>query len=119
MSYCRFSEESDVYVYQSMNDMYVCHIASLRRKDGHLAPKVPVLTPDNTQEWMKAFAERTKWLSEHQEYEDITHPMAGLTLQTEEPGEMAYELENLILCGFNVPKYAILALQEEQDGTDN
>ncbi len=112
MSYCRWSSDGfncDVYVYESAT-CFVCHVAGNRIKGK--APKY--WWKDITEaEFIKAYAEYSDFM-EKVERVPIDHPMAGETIETDEPGEMATQLGKLLTEGLHVPLYAIAALVEEQ-----
>lgn len=115
MSYCRFSSDnfrSDVYVYFSVENMFVCHIASRKISNIEECPQVEVPAEDPTL-FYNQYKSRRKWMDSHAIRENIDHELAGTTFSTERPDDMAQSLLDLREEGFHVPQHAIDELLEE------
>lgn len=114
MSYCRFSSDnfrSDVYVYFSVDEMFVCHIA--QRKIINIEECPQIQSMDDPATFLADYANRSKWMDTCAAREDIEHELAGTTFSTDRPDDMAQALLDLREEGFHVPQYAIDELLEE------
>lgn len=127
MSYCRWSSdfgECDVYVYEDASGGWTTHVAGRR-----LIPKVPQEIRDIEDLFERGQAERAwretlpgddvpdiSWWVNDDQYEDLDSigPEAGQSYNDDTPGECAARLRTLKFKGFNVPDYAIEALEREE-----
>lgn len=113
MSYCRWSSDDwacDVYVYEA-NEGYVTNVASARHVHPEGTP-CPTIDIDN---FAVTYEAQQFWLNEA-ELVPIDLPMDGQNFLKDTPGECAAALVELREMGYNVPQYAVDALnQEEQE----
>ena len=115
MSYCRFSSDnfrSDVYVYFSVGDMFVCHVANRKISNIEECPQIESPAEDPTL-FYNQYKSRSNWMDNYAVREDINHELAGTTFSTERPDDMAQSLLDLREEGFHVPQYVIDNLLEE------
>lgn len=119
MSYCRWSSndfQCDVYVYESVGDSFVIHVAGNRQ-----TPDTP--PPPSVGDWYKRgeqgitdYIEREKaveaWLATA-ERKRIGLPHDGESFEEPDAATCADRLEYLRGLGYNVPQFAIDALREE------
>lgn len=103
MSYCRFGDDSDVYVYMSGNGITI-HVANKRKKDGvDVAAKMEGVKP---KDMVDVFEDC---------YETIPLPCVGedyMGLDHEEALEILTKLDAL---GYRVPTCVFVRLLEEMD----
>ena len=126
MSYCRWSSDffrCDVYVYQS-REGWVTHVAGRRLKDG--PPEELLAMPSGTdEEWIAVHRAEMEWRKSLEDdageipkerwfYLRDIGPEAGESYTDATPGECAARLRALKAKGFNVPDYAIEALEKEE-----
>ena len=109
MAYCRWSD-CDVYVYESMEGVWVIHVASMRRVGGD-PPPLDFSTPKALAASMKR---RNEWYEAHPELESINLPYDGASFAYGSPGECADQLAMLASVGYDVPDDVITELHEEQ-----
>ena len=106
MSYCRWSDKSDVYCYANVNGCWTVHLAGRRRIPG--APENPYKLGTNTDEHIK-------WEEEHGA--ELWVPVPAYDGQTDwdlgEPEECRDFLITLKEAGYMVPQYAIDRLNQE------
>ena len=130
MSYCRWSSDyfkSDVYVYEDVSGLWVCHVAVARYTswEGHPG-KTPKLRPHGRARKLKAlsFVRYKKWAEREQAWiekaprENIPHELAGKTVTRDCPGDMAEALGIMKRQGLHVPDGVIDILREEQAELD-
>lgn len=146
MSYCRFSSNNfmcDVYVYKDCNGGWTTHVAGNRLAFPPIPEPPLLLVRVRGAKWdsgLRKMVYQRKidaliagitsrlfiWLSKPHKWTlsiiprmGIYLPNAGESFNHETPGECADFLESLRSLGYNVPKYAIDALREEQDEVVN
>ena len=120
MSYCRWSSDSfksDLYVYAHVDGFYSINIADNRLVGDNRPEELP--TQNMTQdEWDAYFAAHTaalmKWL-DTAAHEKIDLPYAGESFAEASAADAVDRLKMLQSLGYNVPQYAIEALEEERD----
>lgn len=118
MSYCRFSSndwQSDVYVYGTLDETWMVHVAARR----HVF-KVPLPEPVSLRDDPGAWAKRSVAImdmlddSEKCALEEINLPYANETFECQSPGEAANRLQELAALGYHVPDGVIDDLRQEQ-----
>lgn len=113
MSYCRWVE-CDVYVYESTDGGWVTHVAGRRYAAGK-PPPFDVSSPEALRASIDA---QRKWFDDNEEVVDIGLPEDGESFLHGSPQECADNLRRLKNLGYDVPDYAIAALEEEQKELD-
>jgi len=147
MSYCRWSSdfgECDVYVYESCYGGWETHVAGRRLK--HNVPdEIKNMPRDTAEDWMAQYNTEKEWREsipsdefactytdgekswpgtsrtpKDSEYIDLSEisEYAGQSFADDTPGDCADRLEQLRESGLNVPQYAIDALREESNLTE-
>ena len=129
MAYCRFSTNNfqcDVYVYESVNDCWVTHVAYRRWPENMPDDPEECLTDeifkaggavlrDAYAKHCRLYEARKNWMRAHQHLlKEINHPLAGEDFSHETPGECAKFLRQLLNEGFRVPLDVILQLEQEE-----
>lgn len=114
MSYCRWSPVCDVYVYEDVYGGWTTRVAGQRRMvhpDGVSYPEYDFTNVETLRESLDA---QKKWRDEA-EYQGTGLPEVDNNYNHPTPGECAENLQYLKDLGYQVPQYAIDALQEEED----
>lgn len=114
MSYCRFSSDDfqcDVYVYEDCAGGWTTCVASNRRVYKEALP--PEVEIDDVDSWMERYKKVNKMLDES-DLVPIGLEYDGAHFNDNTPGECAGTLKMLKAAGYNVPQYAIDALEEEE-----
>jgi hypothetical protein len=124
MSYCRFSSEnfrSDVYVYESVADDWVIHVACRK----HIMPPIPELPwRQDAGKFYNLLMDLSWKLNRltlrYMPMRKIGLPADGAYFSLSSPRECADQLCVLRAMGYHVPQYAIDALVEEaNEESDN
>ena len=114
MSYCRWSDDSDVYVYEDVSGGWTTHVAGRRRVDPPAQPSLALLAEGQVFWWMLLERMRRSALDVTGDpMERIAAPSAGESFNDPSPGECADRLERLRAEGLIVPQYAIDDLRDE------
>ena len=120
MSYCRWSPECDVYVYEDVAGGFTCHVGSMRVINIADAPKSPSfsdysspVSEEDMQDFLVKYRAYTEWLKDKAIREPIGLEFDGKSFNTETATGMGNELSLLKFQGYLVPDYAIEALFEE------
>jgi hypothetical protein len=130
MSWCRWSTDidgkcqSDLYIYESVGDNIVVHIAGRRRinyKDNPYNDNRSILNLKQHEivEWCEQGRKQTEWMNENTIWEDLPEDYSGKTFQFEydEMDSMKEFLEQAEKDGINFPPYIYAYVQEiEQNG---
>ena len=114
MSYCRWTDDSDVYVYEDASGGWTTHVAGRRRIDPPPGPSLELLR-DGQVFWYLMLDRMSDSAREvtGDPMEDLAAPSAGKSFNDPTPGECADRLEALRAEGLMVPQYAIDDLREE------
>ena len=131
MAYVRFSSDdfqSTVYLYYSVNECYTLHIANhlltlTDRQKEFLGPPVRLQDYESTDNFYDDYLDRRvrlqNILSTSNPRSPFDHPLAGKTLNFDEPGAAADALEELKAGGAHIPDGVVETLREEQAELDN
>lgn len=85
MSWCRFSticdnnKSSDLYIYDDVMGGVTVHIASMKRINEELAPRMPNISEVGPKEWIMANHKREEFLEDIAPLVEIDLPYAGET----------------------------------------
>ena len=109
MAYCRWSD-CDVYVYESVEGVWVIHVAGWRNAAGK-PPPIDVASPEAIK---RSLADRRAWSEANTELVRISLPYDGESFACQSPGECADQLEVLSAAGYDVPAKVIAELREEE-----
>ena len=115
MSYCRFSDncyQSDVYVYGSIDDVFITHVASNRRVSDEPIPVCNENIADPGERFLKYYHDCSEWVDMAKSI-PIGLPCDGKSYSDSTAQECADRLESLRAMGYNVPQHAIDSLREE------
>ena len=114
VSYCRWTDDSDVYVYEDASGGWTTHVAG-RRRVGAPPPAPLALAADGQIFWYMLLHRMRQSALEvtGDPMEEIASPSAGMSFNDISPGECADRLEALRAEGLMVPQYAIDELREE------
>lgn len=115
MSYCRWSSDDfqcDVYVYEDCCGGWTTHVAEKRRIPVEKFPKE--VSMSNIKKWIKR-NEKVNKIIDKSPLVKIGLPYDGETFNDPTPRDCANRLIELREIGYNVPQYAIDALLEEAD----
>ncbi len=112
MSYCRWSTDCDVYVYEGGMSGFMVHVAASRYVFKDPLPDPVLYTKRNFKEWF-AWHERVREMTNVAALETIDLPHDGETFNEPTPAACADRLEQLKALGYRVPQYAIDALRED------
>lgn len=118
MSWCRWSSElpdgrlSDLYIFDHTFGHVQIYVAKRRRAGAEKAPKLPVLSECNTEEWIKAYITRMAWLNKHSVLEDIGLPHDGESFEISDPDEIIEVLKMLKEEGYLFPEHVFDIAEE-------
>ena len=118
MSYCRWSSDdykSDVYCYESVYGGFDTHVAGRRHVPKESLP--PKVSFDDIGAWMERHQEVSRIIGEA-DLVDIGLEFDGETFHDENAEGARNTLLMLRKAGYNVPDYAIEALEEEMDAQE-
>jgi len=115
MSYCRFSNDDyqcDVYVYESCYGGFDTHVATYRKVFKEPIPEIIPFDTEHQKEWFKRHQKIMKMCGAADRVK-IELPNDGESFNHNTAKECADNLVELKEAGYNVPQYAIDALNEE------
>ena len=118
MSYCRFSSDgfkSDVYLYGSVDNDYVLHVASSRIKNiDELSKNLDLkIEKDNIKSFMKQYTKLLQKINKHAIHENINGKYDGQIFSFKTSKETIKMLKTLKKEGYHVPKNVFKMLKEE------
>lgn len=111
MSWCRFSticdnnKSSNLYIYDDVNGGVTVHIASMKRINEELAPRMPNLSDVTPAEWIMANHRREDFLKDIGPLVEINLPYSGETHNFNDKEELLEFLYKLKELGYNFPEY--------------
>lgn len=131
MAYARFSSDdfqSTIYLYESIYDCYTLHVAGTlfaltNKQKEYLGPPADLakcVTDEKVLDYhLERDARLRDLLSTSNFQTPFEHPLAGQTIDFDEPGPVADTLEELKAAGAHIPAGVIEILHEEQAELDN
>jgi len=111
MSWCRFSticennKSADIYLYEDVAGGVTVHLASKRRLNEELAPRMPNLSDVTPAEWIMANHKREDWLGDNAPFVEIYLPYAGKTHNFTKKEKLLKFLDKLKELGYNFPEH--------------
>ncbi len=105
MSYCRWTDESDVYCYEDCMGGFTTHVAGQRLKPGAELPDL----------WAAGQRDEDFWAAIDASYEPVGFACDGETFNDSDLESLLDRLLELRAMGYKVPEYAIESVREEMN----